>query len=66
MAGVCLKLTFDLEHKKEAFSSGKILIKLGIINRYKKIQLILRRHLGIRPTSNLSNSTDGTLTAKMK
>jgi hypothetical protein len=30
----------DLEHKKEAFSSGKILIKLGIINRYKKIQLI--------------------------
>jgi hypothetical protein len=32
-------LKIDLEHKKEAFSGGKILIKLGIINQYKKIQL---------------------------
>jgi hypothetical protein len=39
MAGLGL-FKIDLAHKKEAFSRGKILIKLGIINRHKKIKLI--------------------------
>jgi hypothetical protein len=39
MAGLGL-FKIDLENKKEAFIKGKILIKLGITNRHKKIQLI--------------------------